>query len=550
MPIDDAPVISEEIRAQARRHFERGLGLLREEAWGPALAEFLLSRRLFPTRAATNNAAVALRELERYDEALEMFETLLRDFQVPEADRAAAQKQMTELRARVGTLDVTSAEPGASIVVSGEDRGEYPPIKPIRVPAGSHLVRIFKEGYQPFETRIDVAGGQTVSVAAKLRKLTSSGRLRITEQTGKTMDVVVDNVVVGRTPWEGMLGVGDHMVVLRGEGKLGSQPTPARVRPQQLTSLSLVAEDLDASLRVDPTPAGASVWINSVNVGNGVWLGRLRSGPHRIEVKAPGFLPVVRTVALEKGERESVAVALERDEDAEIWRKPARVMLDASTSFVLAPTFGGEVAGGCTGTCSRSVGVGGLGLLHGGYELGSGLGFGVEAGFLIAAQSITGRTAGFTPNGFPGPSAGTASDALRLTAFLGGATMGYRFGERFPVLFRLGAGVMAGQVRSQRQGTFRTSAGGSFEVDPVADFPTATYFYVDPEARIGVRLGDHLELSGGVQALLLIAANQPRWDRTIELAASTDGIGTYPDESLMGEFVLMIAPGVSLRYDF
>jgi hypothetical protein len=174
----------------------------------------------------------------------------------------------------------------------------------------------------------------------------------------------------------------------------------------------------------------------------------------------------------------------------------------------------------------------------------------VEAGFLIVSQSVTDRTAGFTPNGFPSPNAGTATDELRLTAFVGGATIGYHFGERFPALFRLGAGVVTGQVRSERQGTFRTSAGGSFDVDPAADFPPATYFYADPEARIGVRFADHFEVSAGVQALLLIALSQPRWDKSIELAASTDGIGTYPDESLMGEFVLMIAPGASLRYDF
>ncbi|AKT40346.1 uncharacterized protein CMC5_044990 [Chondromyces crocatus] len=547
---DGGPIISEEIRQQARSHFQRGLSLLREEAWAPALAEFLLSRKLFPTRAATNNAAIAMRKLQRYDEALDMFETLLRDFQVPDAERAAAQRELAELRSLVGTIDVAGAEPGASIVVSGEDRGEYPPVKPLRVAAGTHLVRVVKEGYEPFEGRVTVAGGQVASITAKLRKLTASGRLRITERTGKSVEVLVDNVVVGRTPWEGRLGVGDHMVVLRGEGKLGTQPTPAQVKSQELTSLALLAEDLDASLRVDPTPPGASVWINAVNVGNGVWLGRLKAGQHRVEVKSEGFTPVVRTVTLAKGQRETVAVALERDEDAALWRKPARVMFDVSTSLLLAPSFGGEVAGGCSGDCSRSMGLGALNLVHGGYELGSGLGFGLEAGFLVVTQQVTGRATNFTPNGFASPSVGTADDALRLTGFLGGATIGYHLGERFPALFRLGVGVMAGQVRDERRGRFRTSSGGAFDASPVADFQSATYVYVDPEVRIGARFAQHFEVSAGVQALLLIAASQPRWNSSIELAASTDGIGRYGDESLMGDIVLMLAPGVSLRYDF
>ncbi|WP_231511150.1 PEGA domain-containing protein [Chondromyces apiculatus] len=548
-PADGGPIITEEIRQEARSHFQRGLSLLREEAWAPALAEFLLSRKLFPTRAATNNAAITMRKLQRYDEALDMFETLLRDFQVPDAERAAAQRELSELRALVGTIDVAGAEPGASIVVSGEDRGEYPPVKPLRVAAGTHLVRVVKEGYEPFEGRVTVAGGQVASVTAKLRKLSASGQLRITERTGKSVEVLVDNVVVGRTPWEGRLGVGDHMVVLRGEGKLGSQPTPARVKSQELTSLALVAEELDASLRVDPTPPGASVWINAVNVGNGVWIGRLKTGSHRVEVKAEGFVPVVRTVALAKGQRETVTVTLERDEDAALWKKPARVTFDVSSSLLLAPTFSGDAAAGCGSECSRSVGLGALNFLHGGYELGSGLGFGLEAGMLVVAQQVTGRSATFTPNGL-GPQSGTADDALRLTGFLGGATVGYHLGERFPALFRLGVGVMAGQMRDERRGHFRTSGGDTFDVDPVADFQSATYFYVDPEVRVGARFAQHFEVSAGVQALLLIAASQPRWNSSIELGASTDGIGRYPDETLMGEFVLMIAPGVSLRYDF
>ncbi|AUX22727.1 hypothetical protein SOCEGT47_032340 [Sorangium cellulosum] len=548
-PAEEAPV-SEATRQEARLHFEKGLALLREGAWSPALAEFLLSRKLYPTRAATNNAAIALRKLQRYDEALEMFETFLRDFTMSAAERAVAQREIAELRTLVGTLDITSAEPGASIVVSGEDRGQYPPVKPIRVAAGAHVVRVFKEGFEPVETRVYVAGGQTVTVDAKLRRLTRSGRLRVVERTGKTVDVVVDNVVVGRTPWLGTLSVGDHMVALRGDGKLGTQPTAAPVRPQELTTLSLLAEDLDASLRVDPTPPGASVWINSVNVGNGVWLGRLRVGAHRVEVKADGFLPATRTVTLQKGQRQNLSVSLERDEDAEMWRKPPKITLDASASFLVAPTLGGEITSGCSGGCSSSLGLGGLGMIHGGYEFGSGLGLGVEAGVLFATQQIDERPAGLTPVGFRDPLRGTANDALRLTGFLAGATFGYHLGEAFPTLLRLGAGVLRGEVRDERTGRFETSAGEAFSTYPVVDFAPTTYFYAAPEARLGMRLGERWEASAGLKLLLLIGLSKPAWDRTIELAASTDGIGTYAPDALMGDFVLMVAPGASLRYQF
>ncbi|MGK3988200.1 PEGA domain-containing protein [Sorangium sp. So ce136] len=545
---DEVPV-SEAVRQEALQHFEKGLALLGQGALGPALAEFMLSRKLFPTRAATRNAAIALRELQRHDEALDMFEAFLRDFNASAAERAAVQRDIAELRARVGTIDITGAEPGASIVVSGEDRGQYPPFKPIRVPAGPHVIRVFKEGFESFERRVDVAGGQTVPVQARLRRLLRSGRLRVVERTGKTVDVLVDNVVVGRTPWLGPLSVGNHMVALRGEGKLGSQPTAAPVRPQELTTLSLLAEELDASLRVNPTPPGASVWINSVNVGNGVWLGRLKKGQHHVEVKADGFMTGSRTVTLDSGEREVVTLQLERDDDAPLWRKPPKIALDASASFLLAPTLGGDVAG-CSGGCSRSLGLGGAAFVHGAYELGSGLGFGVEVGGLMAFQGVEGRDAELYPVGVSEPDRGSADDDLRLSGALVGATIGYHVEQRFPLQFRVGAGVLLGQVRDERSGNFTARDGSVIYAAPAAAFSSATCLYLDPEARIGARFAERFEVSVGVKLLVLIAPEPPRWDPTIEIPASTDGIGTYRPEPVMGDLVFLVAPGVSLRHDF
>ena len=543
---------SDATKAEARGHFEKGLRLLQEEAWAAALAEFLISRELFPTRAATTNAAVALRKLQRFDEALDMFETLLRDFaNVPPGERATAQRAIAELRERVGTIDITGAEPGASIVIGGQARGEYPPVTPLRVSAGTHLVRVVKEGFEPFEARADVAGGQTARLTAKMRPLTASGRLKVTERGGRTLDVLVDNVMVGQTPWEGVLAVGSHTVLLRGKGKLGTQPAAAELKSQQITALALVADELESALRVDPTPAGANVAIDSVPVGHGVWLGRLKAGPHQVEISADGFLSTSRKINIVRGGREIVAVQLERDPNATVWKKPSKIVFDVGVGFILAPTLGGDIAG-CTGGCSHPIGIGAVGLFHGGYQLGSGIGFGVAAGYLLATQDVSTRSTELIPhakNGVPGPLPGTADDKLRLSAFLGGADIFYRAGDQIPVLFRLGVGAMVGQLRDERSGTF-TSGTTTVQAAPVVDFPMATSIYIDPEVRVGIRLGEHVDLSAGVQALMLVAIKQPTWNDKIELDAGPGGIGGYKADPLMGQFVLMLAPTASFRYDF
>ncbi len=543
---------TEATKAEARGHFEKGLRLLQEEAWAAALAEFLISREIYPTRAATTNAAVALRKLQRFDEALDMFETLLRDFaNVPAGERATAQRAIAELRERVGTIDITGAEPGASIVIGGQVRGEYPPVTPLRVSAGTHLVRLVKEGFDPFEARADVAGGQTARVTAKMHALTASGRLKVSERGARTLDVVVDNVVVGQTPWEGTLAVGTHTVLLHGKGTLGTQPAAAAIKSQQVTALTLVADELESALHVEPTPAGASVAIDSVPVGHGVWIGRLKAGPHQIEISAEGFLSTLRKITIVRGGREIVTAQLERDPNAAVWKKPSKVVFDAGLGFVVAPTLGGDIAG-CTGGCSHPVGIGAVGLFHAGYQLGSGIGFGVAAGYLFATQDVTGRSTELIPHaskGLPAPEPGTADDKLRLSAFLGGADVFYRAGDQIPVLFRLGVGAMVGQLRDERSGLF-TSGTTTVKASPVVDFPMATSIYIDPEVRVGIRLGEHVDLSAGVQALMLVAIKQPTWNSAIELDAGPGGIGGYKADPLMGQFVLMLAPTASFRYDF
>src|SRR5690606_24752814 len=174
----------------------------------------------------------------------------------------------------------------------------------------------------PFRMRAAGAGGQAVTGPAKLLGLTATGRLKVRQKSGKPLDAIVDGVGLGQTPWEGTLAAGDHMVLLRGDGTLGTAPVSARVKAKELTTLSLRAEELDTLLRVDPTPAGAIVSIDSVPVGRGIWEGALRSGAHLVEVRAEGFLAVKRQIRLGVGQQEQLAIALERDADAEIWRKP------------------------------------------------------------------------------------------------------------------------------------------------------------------------------------------------------------------------------------
>ena len=150
--------------------------------------------------------------------------------------------------------------------------------------------------------------------------------------------------------------------------------------------------------------------------------------------------------------------------------------------------------------------------------------------------------------------AGTARDKLRLHGALAGVagSYGVDVAQRFPLLLRLGAGAFIGSARDIRDGSFQTRAGTSVTVPETSNDPSAVFVYVDPEVTFGVHLGDHFDLSAGVQALFLIAAKKPKWgdDGNPAVTLGGDGFATYPADPLVGGLIVVFAPGLDLRYTF
>lgn len=289
-------------KEEAQGHFDLGLSHFDREEWPAALVEFLKARELFPSRGNTKNAAICLRKMGRFDESLDMFQILLKDFpDLSVADKTLAQREVNELQASVGTVAIQGAPADATVTIDSVPRGKTPLPGPIRLSAGSHVVRVTKDGALPFEEKIDLAGRQAATVKVQLAALTQAGRLRVAEHDAKPADVVVDGAVVGKVPWEGALAPGSHTVFLRGEGDQGTAPVLATVRLDQVASLDLALKTLAAQLRVSPQPVAAAVAIDGVPVGDGAWEGKLDVGTHKVAVTLAGYEPFLRDVSLEAG---------------------------------------------------------------------------------------------------------------------------------------------------------------------------------------------------------------------------------------------------------
>lgn len=542
---------------EADASFNRGLELYDRQAWEPALAEFLHSWDLAPAVGSAKNAGLCLEQLGRYDEALNTFERVIREFpNIKEDKKKEVQQAIVRLRPNVGTIDVTGGEPGAQILIDNRPRGEFPPVNPLRVSAGEHLVRLLKEGYEPAEVRVSVAGGTSVATSPmRMLEIKDAGKLKVIESSGRNVGVFVDGVRVGETPWEGSVSVGRHMVLLRGDGIWGTAPVNTSVKARSLTSLSLKAQELDARLQITPAPAGAQIALDSVVLGNGMWEGLLPSGAHKIEVSADGFKLVTRSVNLAPGDQQALSIKLDRDDDADIWQKPRNFVVDVTSGFTVFPSLGGALSDGCSAApCSQLVGLGAMGIASLTYELGSGIGVGVSGGSLFVQQRTSGRTSTFTPNGLD-PSVGKVDDDVRLTGWMVGGLISYRF-ESIPVFLRLGLGINFATLRDERAGSFTAGDGGTVTPDRVADFVDGYFAYLMPEVRVARKFGERWEVGLFVQALALFPVPQPpRFQSTKHEAGGADMsspfLGTYAPDTLTSDKVVFgVAPGISARFAY
>jgi hypothetical protein len=155
-------------RVEARRALEEGARRFESGDYAGALAQFEEAYRHFPSPRFFYNIGQAQRHLARDVEALGSFERFLSEApDAPATTRQGAERSVAELRARVGTLEVSANVAGAEVTVDGHsfgDNGEAP----IRLAPGPHQLVVQKAGYEPFLDRFEVELGGHVRVHAQL----------------------------------------------------------------------------------------------------------------------------------------------------------------------------------------------------------------------------------------------------------------------------------------------------------------------------------------------------------------------------------------------
>jgi hypothetical protein len=451
-----APVAPEQAEAKAR--FLRGLALATEgRDWNAALAEFLESRRLYPTKSATHNAAFALGKLGRFVEAVAMYDGLFAEFanQLTTGEARAFARERAASLARVGELQIDIAQPNANIVIDGVQRGETPFPGSIRLDEGRHTLRLSKDGFVPIELELQMAGGQHRVFQGALNRASQTGTLVVRESRGQQLDVLVDSARVGQTPWQGELSTGTHLVLLLGPRRLGSPPNTTEIRAGQTTSLTLQAVELSSSLRIEPSPTNSSVFVNDIAVGNGVWVGRLPAGRHRIDVIAAGHLPFRQELWLTPGQDADVRVPLERDAENPLWKTIGKIplLVELSGGALVSPSLSGGADDAC-GCRERSRPHGFVAGVRVGYLATSRLALELGVSYLSISEAMTRTVRGQGEPSSPSFTATDYRDSTRLRGPLGMFSVSYRMLRKTPLTARIGGGVARLHSDTRNSGTY------------------------------------------------------------------------------------------------
>lgn len=210
------------------------------------------------------NIAQALSALGRSPEALESYQRFLAD-----APRGILnddlQKQLfkliEEVKAKIARVDVRCDVKGARVLVRGVEVGKTPLAQALPVNAGPAKVEVVADGYRPFEVAIELPGGGSKVIEAKLERVDFSGTL-VVRANIVGAQIEIDGEPRGASPVTVKLAQGAHTVVVKAPDYL-DQSTTATVEAGQ-------QQEVAVTLRRAPSYTLAYVGIGVTVVGVGL----------------------------------------------------------------------------------------------------------------------------------------------------------------------------------------------------------------------------------------------------------------------------------------
>jgi tetratricopeptide (TPR) repeat protein len=214
-----------------------------------ALSAYTKALAIEPTAALHFNRGRALQALGRNAEALEEFDRFLSE-STPELRAAVPElSAMVRLvRGQISEVVVRCDVPGA-LLHFGPKVLPLPLQAPLRFDPGTVNFEVTATGYESWQIRRTLRGGESAELVPELKQIDSRAHLTITSPVVGAQ-VQVDGSGMGTVPLELQLAPGDHAIVLQHEGyATANSRVVLRARDKRSLSVNL-----------DPLPSWYQRW--------------------------------------------------------------------------------------------------------------------------------------------------------------------------------------------------------------------------------------------------------------------------------------------------
>jgi hypothetical protein len=205
-----------------------------------------------------------------------------------------------KLRPAFGSIRITAKRiKDAEVFVDGDGLGTTP-IELKRIVSGPHTIRVVKEGYKPYKTKVNIRDGRETVVTAVLKP--NFGTLVITSKPA-VANVTIDGKPRGKTPLSVKLEPGDHDVVVAGLDEAhGKVERMVKIRLRKKHKLNVKLSVKTGSLMVDTIPFAAKIELDGKVRGRApLSLKRVPIGTHVIVARLEGKPPLIGKIEVLEG---------------------------------------------------------------------------------------------------------------------------------------------------------------------------------------------------------------------------------------------------------
>jgi len=215
------------------------------------------------------------------------------------------------VRASEGAQFAVMSEPaGATVSIDGQELGTTPLLAPC--PEGEHVLVIEKKGFARAQRTVQFSKDRSTEMTFTLQPLPPEPALAVTTEPSGAL-VVVDDKELGKTPFIGVVPSGEHVLVLRLEGRRTAQAQIMMPEDRDLDLRFTLDEAKTARapvIAVSSEPTGAAVLVDDREAGKTPYLSVLAAGEHKLKLAHPGFLPYEKTLSMPGDHDLEVTLAL------------------------------------------------------------------------------------------------------------------------------------------------------------------------------------------------------------------------------------------------